>query len=72
MHSRSRPPTYLRLSDVCRQLHKPYQTVFLAVVEGKIPAERDPGGTRWRVRESDLPLIAEVLGCSFTPARPAA
>lgn len=37
-----------------------YQRLWLAVVEGRVPARRE--GKRWRVRQSDLPAIAAAFG----------
>lgn len=55
------PSTPLKLSDACRRLGVPYQRLFLAVVAGTVPAERNGAGSRWFVKESDLPEIARLL-----------
>jgi hypothetical protein len=62
----------LKLSDASRQLGIPYQRLFLAVVAGAVPAERNGAGSRWLVKESDLPSIAKTLGLTHTQAHSAA
>ena len=52
----------MKLSDASRRLGIPYQRLFLAVAENKVPAERDDNGSRWLVKEADLPMIATQLG----------
>jgi hypothetical protein len=37
-----------------------YHQLWMAVVEGRAPAYRV--GKRWKVKRSDVPVIAEVLG----------
>ena len=59
----------LRLVDVSRRLGVPYQRVWMAVAAGVVPAERDPGGTRWLVDARDLPRITRIL--RTWPMRPA-
>ena len=53
--------TQIRLSDATRRLRVPYQRLYLAVIAGKVPAKRDETGSRWLVKESDLPMIAQFL-----------
>jgi hypothetical protein len=60
-------PSKLKISDVCQKFGYSYQKVFLAVVSGAIPAERDESGSRWVIRREDLPAIAKVLGRTTTP-----
>lgn len=57
---------FLRLSDAARSLHVPYQTLYFAVAGGIVPAQRDKWGSRWLIKEADLPLIAERLGVADT------
>ena len=52
----------MKLSDASRELRVPYQRFFIAVTGGKVPAERSNSGSRWFVKRTDLPAIAEVLG----------
>ncbi len=56
------PNDTMKLTDASRRLGIPYQRLFLAVAENKVPAERDDRGTRWLVKEADLPTIAATLG----------
>ena len=37
-----------------------YQQCWRAVVAGDVPAQRD--GSKWRIAEADLPVIADRLG----------
>jgi hypothetical protein len=46
-----------------------YRKLYLAAVDGKIPAERASNG-RWSVWEHDLGLIAERLGASIAISKP--
>ena len=36
-----------------------YNALWIAIVAGRVPAERV--GKRWHVRTADLPLIAQIL-----------
>ncbi|MDA1023267.1 MAG: hypothetical protein O2817_07995 [Proteobacteria bacterium] len=54
----------IKLSDISRELKTPYQNVYLAAVDGRIPVERDKKGSRWVANKSDLPAIAAALGLS--------
>lgn len=54
--------TLLKLSDASRRLGVAYQTLFNAVASGKVPAQRDAGGSRWYVRAEDLAAVAVALG----------
>ena len=36
-----------------------YQQCWRAVVAGDVPAQRD--GSKWRIAEADLPVIAQAL-----------
>jgi len=60
----------MKLSDASRILCVPYQHLFVAVAAGRVPAQRGVNGTRWFVRESDLPAIAEALGVEFDESQP--
>lgn len=53
-----------------RQSDRPgpsYRSVYLAVVDGRIPAERAANG-RWTVSQDDLPAIAAAFGLPTTVA----
>ncbi len=52
----------IKLSDASRSLKVPYQRLYLAVVNGRVPAVRDATGSRWLIPEEALPGIAEALG----------
>lgn len=52
----------LKLSDASRRLGVSYQTLFLAVSAGRVPAERNATGSRWLIAEADLGTIAAALG----------
>jgi hypothetical protein len=43
-----------------------YQRCWRAVVAGDVPAQRD--GSKWRIAEADLPVIADRLGLSSANA----
>ena len=43
-----------------------YQQCWRAVVAGDVPAQRD--GSKWRIAEADLPVIAGRLGLSSANA----
>jgi hypothetical protein len=60
-----------KISDTVRSLNTkygrygrrfPYQRVFMAIVDGRVPAERDASGRFWLIDEDDEPLIARTLG----------
>lgn len=61
------PEETINLSEVPRHLRKAfevkvsYRRVYTAVLDGKIPAEKDETGTRWKIKVDDLPEIAKVL-----------
>jgi predicted site-specific integrase-resolvase len=57
----------LKLADASRSLGIPYQTLYFAVARGLVPAQRDRTGSRWLVKEANLPLIAQRLGVSYPP-----
>ena len=65
------PNDTMKLTDASRRLGIPYQRLFLAVAENKVPAERDDRGTRWLVKEADLPTIAATLCVEVPPKGPA-
>jgi hypothetical protein len=50
----------LLLTEVGNTLAVPYRLVWQGAVGGEFPARLVRG--RWRVRASDLPLVAEALG----------
>lgn len=52
----------LKLSDASRSLGVPYMRLFSAVASGTVDAERNGTGSRWYVKEDDLPRIAKTLG----------
>lgn len=52
----------IRLSDASRKLGVEYNTLFRAVISGKVPAERNDTGNRWLIKTQDLPGIAKTLG----------
>ncbi len=62
------PDNKIKLPELPRRLREEfnlvvsYRQVYGAVLDGTIPAERDPSGSRWQVTPNDLPLIAEKLG----------
>jgi hypothetical protein len=64
----------LKISDTLRSLNikydaeLSYQTFYLAVAAGLVPAERDPSGRFWLIDEADQPRAARVLG--IIPAKP--
>ena len=64
----------LKISDTLRSLNikydaeLSYQTFYLAVAAGLVPAERDPSGRFWLIDEADQPRVARVLG--IIPAKP--
>ena len=51
----------VRLTDVSQQLGIDYTKLYRAVICGEVPAERDAGGTRWVIKEVDLPKIREAF-----------
>jgi hypothetical protein len=63
-----------KISDTVRSLNTkygrrlPYQRFFLAIVDGRVPAERDASGRFWLIDEDDEPAIARTLG--LIPAEP--
>ena len=52
----------LKISDVSRELRVDYMRLLRVITSGKVPARRNPSGTRWLVNKDDLPEIAAVLG----------
>lgn len=40
----------------------PYLKLYQGILDGKISAERDPDGRRWRVRLNELHNIADSFG----------
>src|SRR3954453_3791934 len=63
-----------KISDTLRSLNAKYgsrlnyQRFFLAVVDGRVPAERDATGRFWLINEDDEPHIAHTL--NLIPAEP--
>jgi hypothetical protein len=63
-----------KISDTVRSLNAKYgrrcsyQQFFLAIVDGRVPAERDASGRFWLIDQDDEPLIARTLG--FISAEP--
>jgi hypothetical protein len=63
-----------KISDTLRSLNAKYgsrlnyQRFFLAVVDGRVPAERDATGRFWLINEDDEPHIARTL--NLIPAEP--
>jgi hypothetical protein len=53
------PTVLLKQNLIKRPLS--YKRLYGAALEGRIPAEHEPNG-RWSVGDSDLPLIARLLG----------
>ena len=57
----------IKLSEVPRRLRKEfgvvvsYRQVYMAVLDGVIPAEKDTSGSRWLIAPDDLPKIADKL-----------
>jgi hypothetical protein len=53
------------LSRVPRELHSrfgvtaSYRQLYQWCVDARVPAELNANGTRWRIREADLPVIAD-------------
>ena len=62
------PVDKIKLSELPRRLRDefdvfvPYRKLYIAVLDGVIPAERDASGARWIVDADDLPEIAKTLG----------
>jgi hypothetical protein len=63
-----------KISDTVRSLNAKYgrrctyQQFFMAIVDGRVPAERDASGRFWLIDEDDEPFIARTLG--LIPAEP--
>lgn len=49
--------TLLRISDVCQVLGIKYQSLYMAVISGVVPAQRDATGNRGLIREEHIPEI---------------
>jgi hypothetical protein len=65
----------MKLSDTLRDLNTKYgiglsyQRLYLDVVAGNVPAERDVTGRFWDIAEADQPRIAKFYG--FAPVKKA-
>jgi hypothetical protein len=63
-----------KISDTVRSLNAKYgrrctyQQFFMAIVDGRVPAERDATGRFWLINEDDEPHIAHTL--NLIPAEP--
>jgi hypothetical protein len=54
-----------RLAALTGQRAPSYRSLYVAALDGKIPAEQQVNG-RWDVAAADLPHIAEAFGLSTT------